>query len=71
MLAIIGGKAISDTKIIYKKYGVKASQHVTLKITKEGLVDIHLTEGGREKKSMLCNLLSYEAGMPISGKTIG
>ena len=50
ILAIIGGKADRDAKIIYKKYGVKASQHLTLTITNEGLVDIHLTEEGKEKK---------------------
>jgi hypothetical protein len=50
ILAVIGGKADRDVKIIYKKYGIKASQHVTLKITKDGLVDIHITEEGRDKK---------------------
>jgi len=50
ILAIIGGKADRDAKIIYKKYDVKASQHLTLMITNEGLVDVHLTEEGKEKK---------------------
>jgi len=46
----LGGKADRDAKVIYKKYGVKASQHLTLMITNEGLVDIHLTEEAKEKK---------------------
>ena len=50
ILAIIGGKATKDVKFIYKKYGVKASQHVTLMITNDGRVDIHLTEEAKEKK---------------------
>jgi len=44
ILAVIGGKADRDAKIIYKKYGVRTSQHLTLMITNEGLIDIHLTE---------------------------
>ena len=50
ILAIIGGKADRDAKVIYKKYGVRTSQHLTLMITNEGLVDIHLTEEAKEKK---------------------
>jgi len=50
ILAIIGGKADRDVKLIYKKCGVKASQHLTLMITNEGLVDIHLTDEAKEKK---------------------
>lgn len=50
ILAVIGGKADRDAKIIYKEYGVKASQHLTVMITNEGLVDVHLTEEGKAKK---------------------
>jgi hypothetical protein len=50
ILAIIGGKADRDAKIIYKKYGVRVSQHLTLMITSEGFVDVHLTEEGKKKK---------------------
>ena len=50
ILAIIGGKADRDAKVIYKKYGVRTSQHLTLMITNKGIVDIHLTEEEKEKK---------------------
>lgn len=50
ILAVIAGKADKDVKLIYKKYDLKISEHITLKITHEGLVDVHLTEEGKEKK---------------------
>jgi len=50
ILAILGGKADRDVKLIYKKYCVGESQHITLMITKEGIVDVHLTEEGIDKE---------------------
>ena len=50
ILAVIGGKTDRDVKLIYKKYGVRASQHVTLMVTNDGRVDIHLTEEAEEKR---------------------
>lgn len=44
ILAVIGGKADRDVKFIYKKYSAKPSQHLTLMITNDGLIDAHFTE---------------------------